>query len=87
MKVKYDGKYPCLCMGKLEVYLLGTDYVFPGGLSTGGSVWFDDDWNEHVEKGYWSIRDWPENFPEKYKKELVAWVNDNVPHGCCGGCV
>lgn len=87
MKIKYDGKYPCLCMGKLEVCVEGIDYAFPGGLSSGGGVYFSKDWDASITTGDWSIRDWPENFPEKYKQEVTDWVNANVPHGCCGGCI
>lgn len=54
-------------------------------LTSGGSVWFDDDWNEYVEEGLWSV-----NVPDKYldlKDEIENCVNENVPCGCCEGCV
>lgn len=47
--------------------------------------WFDDEWNEHITIGEWSV-----NVPEKYaniKDEIERCVNENVEWGCCGGCV
>jgi hypothetical protein len=56
-------------------------------LGSGGSVWFDDEWNEHVEQGEWNImfHDYPEL--EEYREEIEAIVRENIPNGCCGGCV
>jgi len=88
IKITYDGEYPNLCGGQLKVYLDDTEYVFPRYcLSSGGSIWFNDEWEEQMERGEWSITEWPDNFPEKYKKEVEEAVNAEVPHGCCGGCV
>ena len=56
-------------------------------LSSGGSVWFDDEWSEHVEDGEWSITEWPEGFPEELKSEVESAVQAEIPNGCCGGCV
>lgn len=56
--------------------------------SSGGRVWFDSDWGEHVDSGRWYIDETeiPEQF-RKYYDEIDAVFNENVPHGCCGGCV
>lgn len=54
-------------------------------IRSGGSVWFDDEWHEHVESGEWSV-----NVPAKYANltdEIERCVNENVEWGCCGGCV
>ena len=86
--IKYDGKYPNLCSGQLIVIIDGTEWVFPEYcLSSGGGVWFDNDWLEHVDSGCWSIVNWPENFPEDKKEAVVDAVNDQIEQGCCGGCV
>lgn len=85
--VSYDGEYPNLCSGLLVVEING-QRVEIRGLCSGGSVWFDKDWEEHVEDGAWTIfeGDIPEDF-RQYKSEIEDVVNDNVPWGCCGGCV
>lgn len=88
--VSYDGKYPNLCAGTLVIKVNGKEYVFPRhSLQSGGEVWFDKNWHDHVEYGPWGI-----DIPNELRNELVPYiseilecVNENVPHGCCGGCV
>lgn len=64
----------------------GEEVEFPEYcMSSGGSVWFCDGWDEHVEDGPWSV-----GVPEEYahlQEEIESCVNDNVPWRCCGGCV
>lgn len=92
--VSYTGTYPCLCSGILtleidgERYKFGDDRQFRSFWRTGGNVWFDDDWNEHVDIGSWEIdvEDLPEQF-RKYVSEIKKVFNDNIEQGCCGGCV
>ena len=84
--ISYDGKYPCLCMGTLKIEVEGKVYTLGHCLRTGGHVWFDDEWCEHVEEGRWSVCDLPDEL-EKYEKEIEEVVNENVSWGCCGGCV
>ena len=84
--VSYDGKYPNLCSGQLVLKINGQARVFPRYcLSSGGSVWFDNDWDEHVETGRWSIN-LTEDL-EPLRKEIEECINENIPYGCCGGCV
>ena len=53
-----------------------------------GAAWtFDSDWVERVARGPWVITDWPMGFPDELKQATIDAVNDNIPHGCCGGCV
>jgi len=86
--VSYDGEYPNLCSGVLVLRVNGTEWRFDShSLSSGGSVWFDEDWSENVESGPWSIDRWPDGFPEDAKELAISAVNMNVPEGCCGGCV
>lgn len=99
--VSYSGEYPNLCCGKLVLNIDGKDYSFGSGYAisdgesdflpfwySGGSVSFDNDWNANVESGRWQIDslDLPEQF-RKYANEIDDVFNDNVPYGCCGGCV
>ena len=88
IEIKYNGEYPCLCMGHLEVWINDVYYDFGEYcLTSGGSVTFNDEWKEEVEDGCWSINEYPKDFPEEYKDELLNRINEEIPHGCCGGCV
>ena len=84
--ISYDGKYPNLCSGILTLRIDGEVVEFPKYcMNSGGSVWFDEDWCEHVCGGAWTVE-----VPEEYEhlhKEIEECVNENVPWGCCGGCV
>lgn len=85
--VSYNGAFPNLCSGELRVKVSGKIY---GGIHiiSGGRVWFDEGWDDHVEDGPWSVDE--DTLPEqikKYKKEIEDVVNENVRWGCCGGCV
>lgn len=86
--VSYDGDYPNLCSGTLVLKLDGKDIKFPKYcLSSGGSVSFTEDWDEVVTQGEWTIDEFPKDFPEELKSKAEDLVNENVPQGCCGGCV
>jgi len=88
MKIKYDGEYPNLCAGNLVITIDGKEWKFPSDcLSSGGSVTFDDDWNENVSSGPWSVTKWPKSFPANLKKSVEDAINENITHGCCEGCV
>lgn len=88
--ISYDGHFPCLCSGTLILKINGQErklekYSDNFYMCSGGSVSFDENWSEEVESGPWSVS-LPDDL-EPYKDEIEALVNDNVPWGCCGGCV
>lgn len=84
--VSYDGEWPNLCRGTLVLKINGKKRVFPpGSLCSGGSVWFSDNWEPHIEKGLWSVSV-PDDLKD-YTAAIEKCVNENVEHGCCGGCV
>lgn len=41
---------------------------------------------ESVKSGDWRISKLPDDL-EPYRDEILKVVNENVPHGCCGGCI
>jgi hypothetical protein len=89
--IDYSGSYPTLCSGRLTFKADGKRYEADVHLTSGGNVWFDDSWEPHVEEGPWedisdSIFD---KYPElkDHKWELLCMVKENVPCGCCGGCI
>lgn len=86
--VSYDGKYPCLCCGTLVLLVNEEKFVFKKySLVSGGYVSFDENWIECIEEGPWSIDEWPKAFPAEAKGKALKVVNENVPWGCCGGCI
>lgn len=86
--ISYDGAYPNLCSGRLIVTIDGTVWEFPKYcLGSGGRVWFDNNWEEQVESGEWSICEWPDGFPEELKEKVLDEVNYKIELGCCGGCL
>lgn len=96
--VSYDGSFPNLCSGLLVVKIDGKEVKFGRTACTsvtpeydsfwysGGNVSFDEDWNETVTEGEWKLADIEPEF-EDVAEELIKVFNQNVPQGCCGGCV
>lgn len=89
--IDYSGCFPNLCAGKLTFKADGKQYAGYVDMISGGDVWFDDRWSEHVEEGPWTDVSGPllKKNPEllEHKTELLKMINENVPLGCCGGCV
>ncbi len=92
INIQYDGEYPNLCSGKLIVSIhspSGTAvWPFPDHcLSPGGGVGFTDDYDEILETGEWTVRYWPEGFPEDLKESTLSAINAQILWGHCGGCL
>ena len=84
--VSYDGEYPNLCSGNLVLKIDGVDYKMPRYcLVSGGSIWIDEEDIEHISEDEWRVNVPPEL--EKYSQEIQQVVNENIPFGCCGGCI
>lgn len=93
LTVKIDGtEYTfgvdtSLPMKKMLEFIDSEDYL-PKFWTSGGGVYFDNDYNEDVRSAPWELME--NELPDKFKKygqELIDVFNQNVPHGCCGGCV
>lgn len=85
--VSYNGRYPCLCSGTLTIKVDGKTYSFRNAMLSGGQICRNEEWDMWSEEGDWEIdlEEHPEL--EQYKEEITRVVNDNVEHGCCGGCI
>lgn len=90
--VSYSGKYPTLCSGILKfradgkLYTIGKNQYF--WLESGGRVSFDDGYRAEVTHGPWSISE--KYLPKElrpYRKQIEEIINQNIPEGCCGGCI
>lgn len=84
--VSYNGKFPNLCRGTLIIRVNGEEVALKSYLCSSGQCWFDKDLNGHVETGDWRLSQLPDNL-EPYREEILKVVNENVPYGCCGGCI
>lgn len=98
--VSYDGSYPNLCSGTLLVKIDGKPCNLGNCLISGGCTGFTVDWDAYIEYGEWTIytEDIVDRLPEKYRNasqeefdnligKIAEVVNENVPAGCCGGCI
>lgn len=85
--IEYDGEFPNLCSGTLVVTIDGKRWNFPDFcmVSGGGVSWGGEE--DVVDKGPWSINNWPRGFPEDQKTAVLDKINEVVPWGCCGGCI
>lgn len=64
----------------------GEERIFPpGSLASGGETGFDEDWSDWIAHGRWQI-DLPEDL-EPMRDEIEDVINNNIPEGCCGGCI
>lgn len=87
IKIKYNGSYPCLCMGHLQVWLDDNYYDFGSYCLQSGGLWyFDKDGDVITEQGEWTLESVPDNFPPEYITPLLKVINEQIPLGCCGGC-
>lgn len=100
--ISYTGKYPSLCRGILTLKIDGEVVKFGHKLKDydwENNKYNDSNYNDFWSSGG-GIRNWcpyqdewvinVEDIPEKYRKyaaEIDYVFNENVPHGCCGGCV
>lgn len=92
--VKYTEEYPNLCHGALtlkiegrtvtfgSLYLDPSKYDYRPFWRTGGHCGMDN-----IKESEWIADE--SQLPDEYKKYALyidKIFNDNVPHGCCGGC-
>lgn len=83
--VEYDGKYPNTCSGTLKITVDG-EVIYNKDFCcySTGSVWFDEQWGEHVEDGELIWGD-ANKFDSEIQEAVVAVLSGcNV---CCGGCI
>ena len=84
--VSYTGKPPTFCHGDLTLLINGEKRVFHDALLSCGTVYLNGDWSRWiVRKAPWKVR-LPYDLSE-YGEIIEECVNENIPWGCCGGCV
>ena len=98
--ISYTGVWPTLCSGVLTLNINGKEWKFGHELmsdeqneeafwSSGGTCGFYDNYSEsYVRHNEWDIDE--TKLPKELQKiadEIADIFNDNVPYGCCGGCL
>lgn len=100
IKIIYDGEYPNLCSGDLHIIIDDKEVYATKNYSfcSTGSIWFDDEWGEHIEYGElkWSNTDEKKkleefiqaNYLDKYNL-IMESIDDELSNytPCCGGCI
>lgn len=87
ISIEYDGDFPNLCAGTLIVHVDDKTWNFGRALLTDGCAWIDENSEAQVDTGPWSLKDYPDDFPEEYLEALLEHINKTIPWGCCGGCI
>ena len=95
--VSYSGKYPNLCSGILVLKIDGKEVRFGNDKNcdyerfweSGGVYGFTNGYKDSfVNEGEWivDVHELPDEY-QKYANEIDDVINQNVPYGCCGGCL
>jgi hypothetical protein len=85
IEVLYDGKYPNTCSGTLIIKVDGGEiYNKSGCCCSTGNVWFDEEWQEHIDIG---VLEWED--ADCFSEQIAEAVRDKLSEFqvCCGGCV
>ena len=107
--ISYNGAYPNLCSGELNVKIDGKDYWFGYNhhstnfaknvseplytpfWESGGCIDRNEDYSDMwAESGSWELDYNPKDYPQEVvecMEDLIKVFNENVEHGCCGGCL
>jgi len=89
--VSYSGGASSLCIGTLVLKVCDKEYKWYSReiMHTGGCCGFcDDDFSEFTEEDEWLVYYYaiPDEI-RKFAAEIDWVINQNIPFGCCGGCL
>lgn len=99
LKVKIDGKEIIFSdSGEYCEYdedkekMIYKENCYPKFWQSGGTIKSNGSgWKMWAEKGEWELSAYRnENYPQEILNimdDLIKVFNENVPHGCCGGCI
>ena len=76
--VSYDGKFPNKCSGSLIIKVNGKEIKFVYGALSPPDYYDGSD--------RWKVDEWPKDFPEVLKEDVIKIINKNISGGHCGGC-
>lgn len=86
--VSYKSSDYALCLGVLTLKIDGEIVAFG---KNGNRFWISgggitSDYNTYNGEWVIDVNKIPEQY-RKYATEIDAVINENVEHGCCGGCI
>lgn len=97
LKVKINGKQIIFSdSGEYCYYddekekMIYKENCYPNFWASGGSIRSDGNWDMWAEHGEWHLCIDEEDYPKEIldsMNDLIKVFNDNVPYGCCGGCI
>ena len=97
LKVKINGKEVIFSdSGEYCEYdekkdkMIYKENCYPTFWASGGRIVSDGDWGLSAEYGEWYTSITTEKYPQEIldmMDDLIKIFNDNVPQGCCGGCI
>ena len=84
--ISYDGTYPNLCRGNLIINIDGKNYSNIR-LRSGGKINRCKSGRIHTFTNPWEVI-FPQNFSWDLflRRRISDMINNQIPHGCCGGC-
>ena len=89
--VSYDGSFPNLCSGILELQIEGRVVTFGNRNNCDyQAFWFSSGGCDNYEpfEGDWCVVEkMLPDFLKPYSDVLAEILNENIPKGCCGGCI
>lgn len=98
LKVKIDGVETIFSdSGKYSEYdedqekMIYQENCYPKFWASGGTIKSDGNWDMWAEQDEWELGAYHEvDYPPEILdniNELLRVFNENVPYGCCGGCI
>ena len=85
--ISYTGKWPSLCLGTLTLEVNGRTYKLDHVLASGGTCTITDTYDEIISGDWLVLKDRLPIEIRQYYEEICLVVNENIKHGCCGGCI
>lgn len=87
--LEYEGPTWCWCRGTLHCDIDGKHYKFEPLWESGGTITCDDEGICHAVEGDWLLNTAyiPKNITVEMAEAVIEAMNDQIPKGCCGGCI
>ena len=87
--LSYEGPTWCWCRGTLECDIDGKHYRFEPFWESGGTITCDNEDNYYAIEGDWLLNKnyIPKGITVEMAEAVIDAMNEQIPKGCCGGCI